>query len=617
MEWLEGESVNSMLRRTDGEIVDAELARTVITLAATGVQHAHRNNVVHADINPSNIYITDTQEVKLLDFGVARFVSDLEQSEDDRFTWVTQTYASPEVLSGLPPEFEDDVFSLACVVYRLLSGKHPFGGSPSLVAKQKGLSVEAIPGLPTREWEILRRALSFERADRPESVSEFVTWGATTSENDETVLGPVARFMPSQWMWLAAAVAVVILAGGYWLLDRGTGDNNLTPVGPALPEESAVAESPISASEALVIAATYALNEGQLIAPDDVSARALFKAALVVESDNAEALRGLRAISDEFVQEAHAALNRDDPIAAYAALSVATETDPENPTIGIIGQLLTAEGDGEMTEARLAITTGELDVAAQKLARAERYQHIEPAEVRRLRQQIEGQLEARAASAAADTDIDTGTDAAQASELPDAGDALAAPVPETEAAPLSLTAVEEGAETIDSADPQVADEQSGDVISSEEVDPQQVAEEQSVGTAGSAGAESLPIAEEQVDDTLLQASASQPLVPEEASPAPATTPADEEIRRYSLQELGIREYTPPEFPRRALRRNISGMVEAEFVINPDGRTDSIEILYSEPGDLFSKSAVKAIDKWRFETRENPFDARIILRFEQE
>ena len=103
MEWLEGESVNALLRRTSGRRLAPQFAWRVIQGIASGVQHAHSNNVVHSDINPSNIFITDTQEIKLLDFGVARYGSDPDDATNDRFAWATRRYASPEVLSGSTP----------------------------------------------------------------------------------------------------------------------------------------------------------------------------------------------------------------------------------------------------------------------------------------------------------------------------------------------------------------------------------------------------------------------------------------------------------------------------------------------------------------------------------
>lgn len=702
MEWLEGESVNAMLRRTSGEGVEAGLARTVITCAATGVQHAHRNGIVHADINPSNIFITDALEIKLLDFGVARSASAPEKSEEDRFAFVTQTYASPEVLSGLPPVVEDDVFSLACVVYRLLSGRHPFGGVLSLGAKHKGLSVEPIPGLGAQEWETLRRALSYERSDRPNNVDEFVTWdgGVADAEIDESATRPAWRFSALHQTWLATIAAAVILAGGAWLYQRGTVDGTTAPVGPAVVEETSTAEPDVSASRALVIAATQALRDGQLVAPADVNARALFRTALALEPGNAEALRGLRTISSEFVQEAHEALNRDDPLAAYAALTVATETDPADPAIGIAGQLLSAKGDGALSDARLAAATGNLDLAAQKLSQAEQYQHIDQEVVEDLRRQIEEGRQSDlllAGLAIADAHIEAdrlllpegenanalllglqeqfngdmrlveakerlgerllmraafavaATDVLQVRELLDAVDALGVLTSEVEAARSRLAVVVSEAETVEAPGPQVAvdpkvvEEQPAIAMDSGNVQPPQTTVEQPDNTSpqSSASALDVPVADdlkvaddqpaiamgsgdaqplqttvEQSDNTPLQASASAPDVPEEAVPEAGTTPADPEPSRSSLRELGIREYTAPTFPRRALRRNISGMVEVKFVVNAAGTTESIEVVRSEPGDLFSQSAVNAINQWRFEAREEPVNAQIVLRFDQ-
>lgn len=664
MEWLEGESVNAWLRRTSGEGVETGLARTVIARAAAGVQHAHRNDVVHADINPSNIFITDTHEIKLLDFGVARSTSAPEQSDGVRFTWVTQTYASPEVLSGLPPVAEDDVFSFACVVYRLLSGKHPFGGTLSLVAEHKGLLVEAIPGLPAKEWEVLRRALSYERSDRPSSVDEFVTWGATVAGDGESTARWARRFKPPQRTWPAAIAAVAILAVGFWLFQRGTDDEPVASDESALPEESVVADPAaqptISAGEALVIAATQALSEGQLVAPAEVNARALFRLALSLESDNAEALRGLRTISNDFVQQAHEALNRDDPIEAYAALTVATETDSANPAIAIVEQLLIEKGNGELTDARLAVTTGDLDFAVQRLSRAEQYRHIDPLAVQTLREEIRERRQSdllldRLAGADAHITADrlllpegdnayavllelrgqygddprllaamerlgerlltraafaiAAADVAQAIELLDAVDTLGVLTSEVEAARSSLSVAVSEADPQDTQNPQIPQE-------TQDTPVPQIADEQTGGANDSGDVQAPQVTEEQIEETLRQASASKSPLTEETGPEAVTTPADSETRRISLRELGITEYVAPEFPRGALRRNISGMVEVRFVVNVDGSTESVEVLHSEPGDIFSESAVDAVNQWRFEPREEAIRPKIILRFEQ-
>ena len=618
MEWLEGESVNALLRRTSGNGVDAGLAQTVITGTAIGVQHAHRNNVVHADINPSNIFITDTQEIKLLDFGVARITSTPEQSEEERFGWVTQTYASPEVLSGVPPVVEDDVFSLACVAYRLLAGKHPFGGTLSLIAKEKQLSVEPVPGLPAREWEILCRALSYERSDRPGSVDDFVTWGTRVAGNDEFVDQAPRRPKPNQWTWLAALAAVVVLAGGFWLYQAGVLEEIMAPVERALPEEAVLADPAISTSEALVAAAMQALGDGQLVEPDEVNARALFRAALVLEPQNAEALRGLRTISDDFVQQAQAALSGDELTEAYAALNVATETDPANPAIGIVEQLVMAKGDAELAAARLALTTGELDMAAQQASRAAQYRHIEPGAIQAVRRQIEERRQSDLLRERLAAEVAPGSESLDAVEAPGEPVAEAEPeaepesmsetvseaVPEADPAGLSQTAADSAPETVAAQDieespgPQVASEQSGDALEPGDVEVPEVAEEP-------------------LESTALQSTASEAPVPEEVAPEAAAAPAEPEIRRLSLQELGITKYTAPKFPRRALRRNLSGLVEVKFIINTAGRTESVEILRSEPGDVFSQSAVNAINQWRFETREKPMNAQITLRFDQE
>ena len=654
MEWMEGESVNAMLRRTRGERLESSLAWSVIAGAAAGVQHAHQSNVVHADINPSNIFITERLQIKVLDFGVARDTSSLEPIDDDRFAWVTQPYASPEVLSGLPPVVEDDVFSLACVAYRLLAGKHPFGGRLSLVAKHQGRSVEPIPWLAADEWRILEKALAYERSDRSESVAELLACSerAAGADKHEGTLG--GRLVTRLRTPLAAVAAIVIVAGGFWLLQPGSDDQAVPQVEPASPEEAVIdepVEAPeIPAAEALVTAATEALNA-------------------------------------------------ENPGEAYAALAAATETDPENPAIAIVDQLLASKGNAELAAARLAAATGSFDDAEQLLSRAQQYSHIDPAQIRSLRDRIaerrqsdqlldrlavaDGHLTAgrlllpdgdnahtllldlhgqhgddarvlasmerlgerllsRAAFAAAAMRV------TEASDLLDAVDALGVLPSEVEAARLSLATVAEAAEadvaagtdegnvaaeadeadgsaeTEDVSGPSVVDNPADDAAAADNPPSLQASDEQVDEVSASGDEQASQSSQGQPDEVLLVAAARTSAVPEEplpetAEPETRAEPenlAEPDTRRLSLRELGITDYVAPTYPRRAERRRVSGMVEVEFVINADGSTGSIEVLQSRPGDLFVESATDAVRLWRFETREEAMPAQITLRFEQ-
>lgn len=679
MEWLEGESVNTLLRRTMGERIEPDLAWKVIEGAAAAVQHAHHKNVIHADINPSNIFVTQDHEIKLLDFGVARYTRDPELPEDDRFNWVTKPYASPEVLSGLNPVFEDDVFSLACVAYRLLGGRQPFSGTLSLVAKHQGMSVEPIVGIPENAWSFLRRSLAYERSERPGDVTDFLAWRTEHTDPATKSQSLPGRFAKPRWLSLTAVVLALMVVGSWFLL-RGTEDERLLSASSAL-SDVPISNEPVGAgtssvSEALNAAAHQAFSEGRLVAPDERNARTLFREALALEPDNAEALRGLRMIGNEFVQLAQQALIVDDPLGAYTALAVATETDRSNPSIQIVTQLLAAKADGEVADARLAVATGNFDLAGQQLARAEQYTSIDAAEVQAIRQQIEqGQQNAQLLESLAVADahiaagrlIDPEGDNAHtllldlyvqrgddprlqasmerlgerllaraafaaaagrtedASELLDAIASLGLLAFEVEAARLSLETIEAAAEADVAEARQSTGEETEAPVEAEDAQLLTIADE---GTDAAPEPDELPalplVAEGQTDDVLLAAAAGdqvtagqpdmQPLA-EEPDAQPTSTSRDPENRRLSLQELGISEYVAPRFPGHAERRGVSGSVEIAFTINADGSTDAIQIVDSQPGRVFAKSATEAVRQWRFEPRDVPLNAQVTLRFD--
>lgn len=102
--------------------------RSVVDLflkVCAAVAHAHRHLVIHRDLKPSNILVTDDGEPKLLDFGIAKLLSEAQRSGATTLHALTPDYASPEQLEGRPMNTASDIFSLGCVLYALLTGEPP------------------------------------------------------------------------------------------------------------------------------------------------------------------------------------------------------------------------------------------------------------------------------------------------------------------------------------------------------------------------------------------------------------------------------------------------------------------------------------------------------------
>ncbi|MDY0066216.1 MAG: protein kinase [Steroidobacteraceae bacterium] len=219
MELLQGKLLTELMH--EGKTVCASFAHRILHGCARALTHAHSRNVVHGDFKPGNVFITREDVVKVIDFGAAA----TPRGAQSRIAAGTPTYASPEVLSGETPEVRDDVFSLACVAYELLTAEHPFARRSSLQAREENISPPRARSLSDSQWLTLLAALSWKREQRPASIEAFMTGlaleaarpaAAIEQARHDPQLPEELTPQPRSWgffVFIACAVAVTWLAG--------------------------------------------------------------------------------------------------------------------------------------------------------------------------------------------------------------------------------------------------------------------------------------------------------------------------------------------------------------------------------------------------------------------
>ena len=186
-----------------------------------GLEYVHQQNIVHADFKPSNVFVTEDAEVKVLDLGIARTLDESQAEsgttrfDPDELGALTPQYASCEMFEGVSPTPQDDLYALACVAYELLTGQHPYKRRAAIEARANGMEVARPDGLKNRQWKALQSALAMRRADRPESVQAFL---------DE--LNPEQK-RSSPLPWIAVSAIVLVIAGVQAFLQFRVDDDDI------------------------------------------------------------------------------------------------------------------------------------------------------------------------------------------------------------------------------------------------------------------------------------------------------------------------------------------------------------------------------------------------------
>ena len=178
MEWLEGRSLAAILDENKNTRIDLKTSLDIVRQLALALDYAHRCGVVHADVKPANIMVTPSGQVKLFDFGIARI---RQKQQENRSNFdpgvlgaITPAYSSMQVLTGEDPAPSDDVFSLGCLMYRMVAGHRVFGPRNAAEAAEQGMDPQRPPGLTDQQWRALKKSLAYSRVARFATPAEFL-----------------------------------------------------------------------------------------------------------------------------------------------------------------------------------------------------------------------------------------------------------------------------------------------------------------------------------------------------------------------------------------------------------------------------------------------------------
>ncbi|HEU5224070.1 MAG TPA: Stk1 family PASTA domain-containing Ser/Thr kinase [Candidatus Lumbricidophila sp.] len=256
-EWVEGQTLGALLH--DGPLASAEAAR-IAGAVLTALEHAHRAGVVHGNLCPSNILVTASGQVKVLDFGVAAAATDAATTVAQVAALLgTAAYLSPEQAKSEPVDLRTDVYSVGVILFELLSGRAPFQAeTPVAVAYQHVSELPVAPsslnGAVSPAFDaVVARALQKRPDSRYQSAVGFRTdlevaaagrvpvhtapdsigslfgdpvAGLSNTElalrqlaEDETMVRTQRR-PPAVWMWAGiVTVAVMVVAVLYWAVN--------------------------------------------------------------------------------------------------------------------------------------------------------------------------------------------------------------------------------------------------------------------------------------------------------------------------------------------------------------------------------------------------------------
>jgi formylglycine-generating enzyme required for sulfatase activity len=234
MEYLTGEPLKRRLLAPDFRGMPVLEAERIIEAICAALEFAHHNDIIHGDLKPGNIIITQKSEVKVIDFGIARLMirpqaaaaantatagaaiattaapgSTPVEERLNGLAALTPLYASPEMLEQRGPDPRDDVYALACIAHELLTGQHPFEEKSALEARDAGVRLVRRKELSRGQFNAIAHGLEFDREKRTATAAEFLEEFRTNQSTGK------------RWTALLACLVALLLVGSLYFALRG------------------------------------------------------------------------------------------------------------------------------------------------------------------------------------------------------------------------------------------------------------------------------------------------------------------------------------------------------------------------------------------------------------
>ncbi len=590
MELLNGRSLGEMLGEYRFRPMPFRQARTIIDGACRGLQYAHEQGVIHADIKPGNLFVTQAGRAKILDFGIARTAHGGEPDDASPVSGAhTPAYSSCEVLEGAEPTAADDVFALACVAYRMLAGSKAFGGMTALDAERAGIKPQRIETLNPEQWHMLQTALAFRHADRTVSIAELAaTFGnrtptaadSDTPFHDTGVFDVGSRPGPLRW---GIAAMVLALVSVIWIGFRPSPE-------PAPPVARAVID-PVPTAPPVVPAHDVAEVESE--APAEPAPSVTNEAPPPVAAVEpappppppVEPTPVVAQIPDPLPAEPEpepAPAPAPTPTPTEPAAPVAAEPAPTDTLTTRIAALAT-RADDAMNAGRLRAPEPE-----NALTHIQALGELAPEapEFLQRRTRLTELMLLEAMVAITDEDFTAATRWIEESRT------LGAPDAATERFESELQKARDArnarnAETLSAI---FASATPAAILADPDIDFDEVSAPDAAPTVT-------------VSSTLTMvlpgALPNLPPATDTGLPADGAGPEHDAPLEVPLSALEFEHFVEPSFPRRNSTRRLVGWVDVGFRVTTDGATADITVLAAEPPERFDEAAIEAISKWRF------------------